>query len=89
MIEIYWQKGISFETYLNNITQKIEFPEPQNVNKEEINKFKLSLERAKKITENYLLKDENYKNLLEKKNLGGKFLLLQKIGVETVVSQSL
>lgn len=75
MIETYWKKGISFETYINNIIKKIEFPQQNIIDKEKFDKLKLSLERAEKITQNYVTHNE-YKNMLNEKKFSGNFLII-------------
>lgn len=75
MIEAYWKKGISFESYLNNIEKKIEAAEKQDLDEEKIQKYKLSHERAGQIMQNYF-PDNDHQNILNEKNFNGKILII-------------
>lgn len=75
MIETYWKKGISFESYLHNIEKKIEAPEKHDLDEEKIQKCKLSLERAEQIMQNYF-PDSDHENILNEKNFNGKILII-------------
>lgn len=75
MIEAYWKKGISFESYLYNIEKKIKAPEKQDLDEEKIQKCKLSLERAEQIMQNYF-PDSDHENILNEKNFNGKILII-------------
>jgi thiol-disulfide isomerase/thioredoxin len=70
-MEKYWDKGMSFELYLETIQSKVDSQE----NHKFADKQLISIKRANRIMENYI-PDVKQQKILEEKNFNGKVLII-------------